>query len=575
MNTKSHEYLIKYKFIKSEKLLLPFFILFCLHLAPAKAQAPDWAWAKGAGGTNSDDRSQSITTDAFGNVYITGYFTVSTITFGALTLNNTDNTDNTGSTADFFIVKYDAFGNVLWANNVGGAFDDYGLSITTDLTGNVFVAGHYGSASITFGAFTLTNAGGYDIFIVKYDALGNVIWATGAEGIAWDLCDGLATDTSGNLYVTGFYDVSITFGTFLLTNFGSTNFHDIFIVKFDPSGNVIWAKSIGGNLNDCGHSITTDTPGNVYVTGYFESDFITFGTTTLVNEGSLDMFVVKYDASGNVLWANAAGGTELEDSHDITVDTSGNVSVIGRYASAHVTFGTNTLTNSNSGGYNQDVFIVQYNALGNVIWANNAGETNMDDGLGIASDASGNVYITGAFAPPNISFGPLLLNNVGNVDIFVVKYDNSGNVVWAKATGGTGADFGEGITIDAMYNIYLTGWFNSPFISFGTTTLTNPAFNGSKDIFVAKLDATTVGIEEKNAIFLLPEGSNLWLYPNPSTGLFTFNHSNKINTVEVYNILGELVLSQGNAKQINLQSYPTGIYVARINGTQVCRLVKE
>src|SRR3989338_2819744 len=133
------------------------------------AQMPHWSWAKSAGGA-SWDLGYSVSTDASGNVYMTGRFNISTITFGTTTLTNAGD-------YDIFIVKYDAAGNVLWAKSAGGTSSDVGTCVSTDASGNVLMTGSFQSPAITFGTTTLTSVGYGDIFIVKFDATGNILWA--------------------------------------------------------------------------------------------------------------------------------------------------------------------------------------------------------------------------------------------------------------------------------------------------------------------------------------------------------------------------------------------------------------
>ena len=132
-----------------------------------------------------------------------------------------------------------------------------------------------------------------DIFVVKYDANGNVLWAKSAGGTSHDIAYGISTDAGGNVLLTGdFYSPSISFGTTTLTS-ASPGASDVFVVKYDANGNVLWAKSAGGIFTDIGYDISTDASGNVLVTGYFNSPSISFGTTTLTNAGGADVFVVK------------------------------------------------------------------------------------------------------------------------------------------------------------------------------------------------------------------------------------------------------------------------------------------
>ncbi len=159
-----------------------------------------------------------------------------------------------------------------------------------------------------------------------------------------DVANGIAIDGSGNSYVTGFFEeTSMTFDTITITGSGNS---EIFIVKYDAAGNALWARSIGGNMIDAGNSIASDSNGNSYVTGAFQSDSITFGSTTLTNAGIYDIFVAKYDPLGNVSWAKSVGGTNSDAARDICVDNLGNAYVTGSFQSPSITFGSMTLTNT-------------------------------------------------------------------------------------------------------------------------------------------------------------------------------------------------------------------------------------
>lgn len=144
---------------------------------------------------------------------------------------------------------------------------------------------------------------------------------------------------------------------------------------------------------DNGNSITLDGNGNSFVTGYFTSTTIAFGTTKLTNPdplGTSEFFLVKYNSAGNVLWAKSAGGISNESGNCLTTDAFGNIFVTGSFASANITFGTFTLTNSAPG--RTDIFIVKYYTNGNVIWAKSAGGTEWEEGTSITADANGAVF---------------------------------------------------------------------------------------------------------------------------------------------------------------------------------------
>ena len=208
--------------------------------------------------------------------------------------------------------------DLVWAKRAGGTRTDLGRGIAVDGSGNSYVTGKF-SLSATFGPgetneTTLTGAGWDDIFVAKYDASGALVWAKRAGGTGLDVGVGIAVDGSGNSYVTGSFRGSPTFGPgetneTTLTSAGDI---DIFVAKYDASGALVWAKRAGApSLNDFGRGIAVDGSGNSYVTGLFE-DSATFGPgeineTTLT--GFVDIFVAKYDASGDLVWAKRAGET--------------------------------------------------------------------------------------------------------------------------------------------------------------------------------------------------------------------------------------------------------------------------
>ncbi len=520
------------------------------------AQAPNWAWAKSAGGIDND-QSNSIAIDAAGNTYITGSFASTTITFGGTTLTN----NGSNSTNDVFIAKYDANGNVIWAKSAGGIDYDDVESIATDLAGNIYIIGGFRSPTITFGTTTLSNIGTANVFVVKFDSNGNVIWAKSANGtlnsFVWG--NGIAIDAAGNASFTGYFgNTNITFGTTTLTNNSIGINNDVFIAKYDTNGNVLWAKSAGGTSDDFGRSISVDASGNSYITGVFSSPTITFGATTLTNNNSndtADIFITKYDTNGNVNWAKSIGGTGDDYSRSIATNAVGNSYITGFFTSPSITFGTTTLTNNGSA----DILIAKYDANGNVVWAKSSGGNADDYSYSIAIDEIGNAFITGAFLSPIITFGATTLTNNGNYDIFVTKYDSNGNVLWAQSTGSIYGDFGGGIATETAGNTYITGAFQSPTITFGATTLTN---NELFDIFIAKLGGTT-GIAE------MEKGETVLLAPNPFTSQLSisFNEAQKNTSIKLMNTLGECIQQLTTSNQqliLDMSGLARGMYFVQI-----------
>ena len=203
----------------------------------------------------------------------------------------------------------------------------------------------------------------------------------------------------------------------------------------------------------------------------------------------------------------------------------------------------------------------------NYLWAKSAGGTSSDYGRSVATDASGNTFVTGVFYSTSITFGSYTLTNAGYADIFLVKYDASGNVIWAKSAGGTSYDFGWSVATDASGNTFVTGRFKSPSITFGSYTLNN-ANVGYSDIFLAKLDNTN-GINEE---LLLP--GNIVIYPNPNKGSFTLSFTalqGNEAEIKVLDVLGKTVYYEKSIitqneyfKEIELGKISTGIYFVQV-----------
>jgi len=512
-----------------KKIILLFVAIssLCFLSKISNAQSPDWLWAKSVGGVYNE-KVNSVAVDVSGNIYVAGDFTSDTLIFGSTTLTNASYDDF----PDIFLAKYDANGNVLWAKSAGGKFGDEANSVAVDASGNIYVTGDFESPTITFDSTTLTNAGFNDIFLTKYDANGNVLWAKSAGGKFGDEANSVAVDASGNIYVAG----NISTPTFTFDSITSTLEEDmfsdnIFLAKYDANGNVLWEKSVGGEGEDYASSVAVDVSGNIYVSGDFESGALTFGSTTLVNtsESHVDIFLAKYDANGNVLWAKSAGGKGDDEANSVAVDASGNIYVTGDFKSPTITFSSTTFSNPevysivmNVWGYtyckisnNADLFLAKYDANGNVLWAKSAGSKGDDVAKSVAVDASGNTYLVGYFSSHTLTFGSVTLTNADNAgpidisvmsnanarvfrtnDIFLAKYDANGNVLWAKSAGGTDDvvqwaksaggtddDVAQSVAVDVSGNTYVAGKFQSPTLTIGYDTLTNA---GSFDIFLVK-----------------------------------------------------------------------------------------
>jgi uncharacterized delta-60 repeat protein len=350
---------------------------------------------------------------------------------------------------DIFVVKLDSAGNVVWTKTIGGSFTDVALSIIQSSDGGYVVAG--GTSS--FGA------GDYDIFVVKLDSAGNVQWTKTIGGSSWDVALSIIQSSDGGYVVAG-----------LTSSFGAGGY-DIFVVKLDSSGNVVRTKTIGGSSDDVAYSIIQSSDGGYVVAGWTSS----FGA------GNSDIFVVKLDSAGNVQWTKTIGGSSWDVALSIIQSSDGGYVVAG-------------LTSSFGAG-DYDIFVVKLDSAGNVVWTKTIGGSYGDRAYSIIQSSDGGYVVAGWTS----SFG------AGLDDIYVVKLDSAGNAVWTKTIGGSVTDVAISITQSSDGGYVVAGWTSS----FGA---------GDDDFYVVKMDANgNVCFSKSKNITNYSVSSNVGSFSSPST----------------------------------------------------------
>ncbi|MEW6467917.1 MAG: SBBP repeat-containing protein [Bacteroidota bacterium] len=561
---------------------------FCI---PGVSQTPSWQWATGDGGLENELVLNS-TTDASGISFAVGVYKSPTITIGTYSFTNML---SNASTNDIFIVKYDASGNVLWAKSAGGRGNDYAYGVTADTAGNIYVAGGFGSDTAWFGSTVLVNAdqngnGGEDTFLAKYDPNGNLIWIRKSAGNSFpDYATTVAMDPAGNICIAGTFGIpQVTFGSYTLNTYLSWGGANMYVVKYDPSGNVLWAKGAGGGRYDKAYGVTTDASGNIYVTGAFESTSINFGTGSLTNTNQsqvsgTDVFLVKYNSSGTTQWARKGGGMNTDYGRSVKVDPAGDIVIGGDYLSTSIGFGTTIINNTPPGGF--DAFLVKYNSAGTVVWVRAITGGADEYYHGMVIDLLGNIYSCGSFGSATAASGPVTLTNsdASNYyeDLYILKHTASGTASWGVSAGGQNRqDVARGIDLDATGGIYVAGNFASPSVPFGSTTLTNTFTGPSSDLFIARL-GTTTGRPDPFS------DETLIIYPNPCTGYLNITGLpvDRLTTITMFNAMGSPVAVEGLSTtatgddiRLDLYGLPAGIYLIYIHTgdeTHVRKLIKH
>lgn len=408
-----------------------------------------------------------------------------------------------------------------------------------------------------------------------------------------DYAYGIKSDGAGNLITVGRYYSTVDFdpgpGIFTLTPNGNS---DIYISKLDANGNFIWAKSIGGSVFDEAFDVATDASNNIYVTGtyaWFNVDFDPGpGTYTMTsNGGSYDIFVLKLSSAGNFLWAKSIGGTTSDDGRAIDVDAAGNCFFTGKFEGTAVDFdpGPGTFTMNSSGS--QDSYITKLDANGNFVWAKQLGGSSSSDyGWDIEVDVLGNIFSTGYFGGSNIDFDPGPGVSPITGPVYVNKFDNAGNFLWAK---GYGASFSHGITLDGSSNVYVAGRFSNASIDFdpGPGTFLMTALASNNDIYIQKLDALgnfvwakqigAAGNDQPNSIDCDASG-NLTIgggFTNvvdfdPSVATFTLNSSSGISCIFQLNSVGNFLWAgqiTDGLEEVTLDNYGSLYCSASFGGT--------
>lgn len=465
-----------------------------------------YLWAFGIGGGSSDN-AHDIAVDKQGFLYLVGEFRSSSIDFDPSS--ETNNLNSSGNRT-LFLARYNQQGQYQWAGGIehAGTVRSIGNCLDIDDHGNVYITGRFeNTADFDFGSGTrnLSSQSVYpDTFFAKYSTDGMYQWAHRIGGSLDDRGNAIRVRAgSGDIYLVGLFEGgAIDFDPNAATqNFSSDGARDIFIAKYNTEGAYTPQKliSTGGNLEDYGRGIVLDAQENVYISGRFEGT-VDFDPSPakfeLTSQGMADVFIAKYNSQGALQWAFSIGGNRNDTGNDIALDQEGNILIIGAMYSGVVDLdpseNVHNLTNNGSG----DIFVAKYSPQGSLLWAHNIGGVNIDYGDGIATDALGNVYITGYFQGTDVDFNPNAgitnISSNGNKDIFFAKYDSEGHYQWVHHIGSTQSDVGTGIAVDRKGDVYLTGLFKNT-VDFDPEVANHSlTSSGDYDAFIAKYDTDGV-----------------------------------------------------------------------------------
>ena len=380
-----------------------------------------------------------------------------------------------------------------WSTYYGGNMDEFSRAgnVTGDAAGNVYISGHTSSTAniATTGNFQDTMSVASDAFLVKFNSSGVRQWATYYGGNGSETTFGLACDNTGAIYMSGYTtstNVMATTGAYQTVAAGQ----DAFLAKFDTNGARLWGTFYGGSNNEQGLGVACDASNNVYLTGYTQSSssISSTGSQQATFGGSSDAFIVKFNSAGVRQWATYYGGTAADQGWSVACDTNKNVYLSG-YTQSTAGIATTGAHQTTIGG-GQDGFLVKFDSTGVRQWGTYYGGTGADRALSTACDKWNNIYITGytASAAGIASSGAHQTIFGGVADVFLTKFNSAGVRQWGTYYGNIGDDEGNDLTCDALGNIYVTGFTNSP-----TAIATPGTFKDTLDVqdaFLIKFDTS-------------------------------------------------------------------------------------
>ncbi len=384
-------------------------------------------WSRQSGNYNNVAVGLGVSSDDWGNSYVVGY------TSAALP----GQTQN--GIEDYFIAKYNYNGALIWIRQLGasgGTTQATGVSVDTN--GSIYITGY-----TNVGISGQIQNGISDYFIAKYDKNGLLLWTKQVGTIGgYTLGRGISVGINGSIYITGGTNIGISGETL-------KGLIDYFIAKYNYDGTLIWTRQVGGGDEEIiggviGYGISANDNGSIYITGS-----ATVNISEQTQMGNSDYFIARYDSSGTRLWIRQVGNSDgTTVGRGISTDGDGNSYVTG---STDIDI-SGQIQNSNS-----DYFIAKYDNTGAMLWTrqvgNNISDESLTSGNGVSTDKNGNSYIIGY-----TSQGLLGQTQHGLHDYFIVKYDTSGNVLWATQVGSNGGyTEGHGISINRYGSIYVTG----------------------------------------------------------------------------------------------------------------------
>jgi hypothetical protein len=474
-------------------------------------------WQKNYGGNNGE-RATSTKQTTDGGYILAGY-----------TLSNNGDVVGHRSSEDYWVLKLDMAGNVVWKRIYGGNNNDRCYAVQQTADGGYILAG---TSNSTDGNIS-NPRGGFDMWIVKLNTTGNIVWKRNFGGSDDDAAYSIDELNGGGYIVAG---ESKSQTNDIDNNKGG---YDFWILKLSATGNLLWEKNYGGSSDESAKSIQQCSDGSFVVVGETSSNDYDVSN----NKGGYDYWVLRLSSSGNIRWKNTYGGTSNDNPYAVTQISNGNIIVVGETES------NNGNVPDNSGG--DDFWVLNLRGNGTVAWSKSYGGESNDNARDIRETADGAVVVVGK----SESSGGDVSGHKGGHDFWVVKIrKTSGNIIWQKSLGGFDNDFGYGIDVTTDGSQVVVGESES-----NDGDLSNNKGNG--DYWIIKLTAAGQRLQFDE----LTVEAELKVYPNPASSFVTISDDdNVLEQVNLLSLEGKLMTSavpNTNFYQMDLSNLVPGVYL--------------
>ncbi|HYE33334.1 MAG TPA: SBBP repeat-containing protein [Methylomirabilota bacterium] len=464
---------------------------------------------------------------------------------------------------DSYVATFDKAGAVSWAVRIGAtvtwASEALG-GVDVDKAGNVFVTGTLFQTTTfngTTGSTNLVASGNGDVFLVKYNPTGGLLWAKrfgGNHGAKADSGNGLVIDGEGNVYVAGVFANTAAFGALSVT--ARRNLRDLFLAKFSNEGVPQWVAQAGGTTgdNDTGRALAIDPDGNVVVGGEFAGT-LSFGPqaspskalTSVGNVSNLesDYFLAKYSSSGTLTWAVASGGSKMETIHGVAIDASGNVYAAGDYFGS-LTVGGSAVTRQGNG-----LFLAKYSGTGEPRWVRHSSHINGSIARGVFASGDNTVYLAGDFNTAVTLEGRTLTG--ASSQALIAQYDADGQLLNTWQAGGPGWDTTASVAPINATSFLIGGSFQQTG-DFGSTSLTAP----SEDYSFISHFGMQVPIEQPRLTYQLREGKMELTWP--TTPQFVLESASGLSSALPWLSLSDQPVTEGENSKASIPVTSSAAY---------------